>query len=190
MDGSSKYIVNLTAQTRERIGSITRNGSAPAKKIMHARVLLMADQHHPAGRYHDHQIAVALGVHINTVARVRKAYVLRGEAPALLRKPRATGPTPPKLDGQKEALLVAICCSGPPRGQVRWTLSLLRQEMLGRKIVTSICRETIRKTLKKTRSSRGANSASAFPSAIPRASLLRWSRSSISTRGRLTRNSP
>jgi transposase len=189
MDGLNKFIVNLTAEARERLESIARNGSAPAKKIMHARVLLMSDQHHQAGRYHDHQIAAALGIHINTVARIRKAYVLRGEGPALDRKPRPAPPTPPKLDGHDEALLVAICCSPPPQGRVRWTLSLLRQEMVGRKIVTSICRETIRKTLKKTRSSPGASSVSAFPSAIPLASSPRWSRCSTSTRSRRTMTS-
>jgi transposase len=185
MDGT-KYVVDLTPEARARLEGVARNGSAPAKKIMHARVLLMSDQHHPGGRYHDHQIATALGIHINTVARIRKAYVRRGEGPALQRKPRLTPPTPPKLDGHHEALLVAICCSPPPQGQVRWTLSLLRQEMLGRKIVTSICRETIRKTLKKTRCGRGASDASAFPSGMPHASSPRWSRSWISTPSRWT----
>lgn len=149
MDGSTKYIVQLSADARARLESITRNGSAPAKKILHARVLLMSDQHHDAGRYHDHQIARILGLHINTVARIRKQFVLQGEQPALDRKPRLTPPVPSKLDGKTEAILVAVCCSKPPDGQTRWTLSLLADELVGRKIVTSICRETIRKTLKK-----------------------------------------
>ncbi len=58
-------------EARERLESITRNGSAPAKKIQHARVLLMSDQDHPAGRYHDQQIAALLGIHVNTVAGIR-----------------------------------------------------------------------------------------------------------------------
>jgi hypothetical protein len=170
MDGSGKYIVELSAQSRQRLESLTRNGSAPAKKIMHARVLLMSDQHHPAGRYHDQQIAQTLSIHINTVARIRKLYVQQGEAPALCRKPRATPPVAPKVDGHVEAQLVAICCSPPPQGHVRWTLSLVQREAVGRNIVTSICRETIRKTFKKTRCSHGAGSASAFPSVMPPAS--------------------
>jgi transposase len=186
MDGSSKYIVQLTSDARERLESVTRNGSAPAKKILHARVLLMSDQHHAAGRYRDHEIAAALGIHINTVARIRKLFVQQGEEPALARKERPTPPVSPKLDGHAEAALVAICCSPPPDGRVRWTLNLLRQEVVGRKIVTSICRETIRKTLKKTRFNPGANSVSAFPNAIRHASLPRWSRCSMSTQSRRT----
>ena len=146
---STKYVVQLTPDARERLESVTRNGSAPAKKILHARVLLMSDQHHSAGRYRDHEIAAALGIHLNTVARIRKLFVQRGEEPALARgkcvrrlrcRPSSTA-TPRRR--------CATCCSPPPEGRVRWTLDLLRQEAVGRKIVTSICRETIRKTLKK-----------------------------------------
>ena len=190
MDGSNrKHAVVLTAEARERLESITRNGSAPAKKILHARVLLMSDQQHPAGRYHDEQIAAALGIHINTVARIRTHFVLQGEAPALDRKMRPTSPVPPKLDGRAEATLVAICCSAPPQGQVRWTLHLLQQEMIGRNIVMSICRETIRKTLKKTRCSLGVRSDSAFPDATRPGSSPRWSRCSTCTLSRPTTRS-
>jgi len=167
MDGSanSKYVVQLTAEARQRLEQITRNNGrgAPAKKILHARVLLMSDQHHEAGRYHDHEIADALGIHLNTVARVRKQFVLHGEQPALERKARLTPPVPPKLDGHTEAALVAICCSPPPDGQVRWTLSLLQRELVGRKIVTSVCRETVRKTLGKKYASALAQAALLHP---------------------------
>jgi hypothetical protein len=168
---------------------ITRNGSAPAKKIRRARVLLMSDEHHPSGRYHDDQIAKVLGLHINTVGRIRKCFVLQGEQPALDRKAPLTPPVTPKLDGHAEAALVAICCSPPPEGRARWTLSLLRQETVGRKIVTSICTETIRKTLKKTNCSRGVRNAFAFPSVTAPASSRRWSRSWTSTPSRRSRTS-
>lgn len=190
MDGSNrKHIVVLTPETRERLESVARNGSAPAKKITHARVLLMSDQQHSAGRYHDDQIAAALGLHVNTVARIRIRFVLHGEGPALDRKPRATPPVPPKLDGRAEAILVALCCSAAPQGQVRWTLHLLQQELVGRKIVTSISRETIRKTLKKTRCSLGGSSDSASRNVTRPDSSPKWSRCSISTPSRPTTRS-
>jgi hypothetical protein len=128
-----KYAVVLSPKARQRLEAVTRNGHAPAKKILHARVLLMSDANHPAGRYRDKEIATILGLHVNTVARIRTRFVLQGEEPALERKKRASPPTPPKLDGHAEALLVAICCSPPPEGRVRWTLRLLQQEMIGRK---------------------------------------------------------
>ena len=186
MDGNtnSKYVVDLSPEARERLEEVARNGTAPAKKVLHARVLLMSDAHHPGGRYHDQAIAAALGMHVNTVARVRKRFALRGEQPALDRKPRATPPVPPKLDGRAEAHLVAVCCSPPPQGHARWTLSLLARELVGRKVVTSVCRETVRLALKKMSCSRGGRSGSASRSGTRRGSSRRWSKCSTCTPSR------
>jgi transposase len=174
MDGSKKFVVRLSAEARQRLAEVTRNGAAPARKIVHARVLLMSDQHHESGRYHDHEIARALGLHINSVAHVRKLFVLRGEAPALERKRRLTPPTPRKLDGVAEAHLVQLCCSPAPRGRRRWTMGLLAKELVGRKVVVSIGRETVRKALKKTNCSPGRPSGSAFPNVTRPDSSRRW----------------
>jgi transposase len=161
-----KFKVYLEPEQRKRLEAIVHNGHAPAKKILHAQILLMTDQEHPQGRWKDEQIVRALGVHRNTISRIRRRFVEQGEAPALNRRVRAEPPTPPKLDGEREAQLVAICCSPPPDGRVRWSLSLLVEELKDRQIVASICRETVRRTLKKTRSSRGGKSATAFPSGM------------------------
>jgi transposase len=189
MDGPRKYHVRLTAEQRERFEQLTRNGQAPAKKILHARCLLMSDQDHPAGRWHDAQIAAALGLHVNSVARVRRRFVCEGEQPALDRKPRLTPPCPPKLDGHAEAHLVALCCSDPPAGRAHWTMSLLAQALVGRGIVTSISTETVRLRLKKTGCSPGRPSGSASRSVRAAASPRGWSRSWTSTRCRTTRPS-
>jgi hypothetical protein len=149
MPAPAKYRVVLPPDVRARLEALVRNGSAPAKQIAHARVLLMADADHPAGRYHDREIAKALGLHANTVARVRKQFVTAGAAAAVERKPRTTPPVPPRLDGAAEAHLVAICCSPAPAGRCRWTLSLLARELVGRKVVTAVSRETVRLALKK-----------------------------------------
>jgi transposase len=116
------------------------------------------------------QIADALGMHVNTVDRLRKRFVLEGEVPALHRKVRSTPPTPRKLDGRAEAHLVAICCSKAPEGRSRWTLSLLAGELKQRGFVTSISLETVRKTLKKMNYSRGGSSVGALRNGNRRAS--------------------
>src|SRR5262245_51182841 len=181
MDTPHKYVVRLAPEQRCCLEQLTRTGSAPARKLLHARMLLMADQDHPQGRWHDEQIAAALGAHVNTVARIRKQFVTAGAGPALDRKPRATPPVPPKIDGRVEAHLVALCCSPPPEGRCRWTLRLLAHEMTGRGLITQISHEAVRGVLKKTRCSPGGRTAGASRSGTGRGSSPRWRRSSTCT---------
>src|SRR4051794_37087044 len=110
------YPVVLSAEQRERLTEITRNGQVPAKKIRHAQVLLLSDGQRSGGRLTRDQIAEQLGMHVNPVDRTRKRFAPEGEAPPLNRKPRVTPPHPPKIDGRVEAHLVAICCSQAPEG--------------------------------------------------------------------------
>lgn len=189
MDGERKHSVRLNAEERVRLETLTRNGQSSAKRIMHARLLLMADQDHPEGRYKDAQIAKALGIHVNTVARTRHKYCRQGEKAAIDRAIRATPPTPAIVDGALEAQLVAICCTPAPQGRRCWTMSLLADELIKRKLIVSIGRETVRKTLKKTNCNPGGPSGSAFPSATSPGSSRRWKSCSMSTRSRRTMTS-
>jgi len=177
-----RYPVQLTDEQRERLEAITRNGRSPAKKLRHAQVLLLSDRNRADHGLTRTQISGVLGMHPNTVDRIRKRFVLEGEVPALDRKRRLTPPIQPKLDGEGEAHLVAICCSPAPEGRARWTLRLLAEELVTRRIVTSICAETVRQTLKKTNCSPGASGAGASRSATRHDSSPRWSRCSTYTR--------
>ena len=92
----NQYPVILDPGERESLEDIARNGHAPAKKIRHAQVLLMSDHNRPGGKMAGPDIAAALGMHLNTVARIRKLFATRGERPALERKPRAVAAGPPQ----------------------------------------------------------------------------------------------
>jgi transposase len=142
-----KYRIKLTEEQRQELIEIAKNGRNSAKAICHANVLLMADDNAEEGRWRDVDISAALNLHVNTIASIRKKFVLGGIQPALERKPRASPPNPPKLDGRQEAHLIALCCSDPPPGRVRWTLRLLAQQFSARSLVVSISQETVRKHL-------------------------------------------
>lgn len=144
-----QYPIFLTDEQRQRFDEICRNGHAPAKKILHAQVLLLSDRNRPGGRLTGPEIAQTLGMHVNTVAKIRRRFVLDGEAPALNRKPRETPPIPPIIDGHAEAHLIAICCSEPPEGRTCWTMQLLAETLMERRIVTQVSAETVRRVLKK-----------------------------------------
>lgn len=184
MDGNRKCKVMLSQDQRQHLEEVVSKGRSSARRIQRARVLLMADEEHPDGRWHDKQIAKILGIHRNTVARIRGRFVEQG-GEAINRKPRESPPIAPKLDGRQEARLVAICCSPPPEGRAVWTLSLLVDALIKHGVVTEISRETVRKALKKTNCSPGASSATAFPRQIGRGSWPRWKMSSISTLQRI-----
>src|SRR3954471_3968277 len=85
----NQYPVELSGEQRERLGRLTRTGSAPVAKVRHARVLLLSDGGRVGGRLTRDAIAEALGMHVNTIDRLRKRSVLEGEEPALNRKVRA-----------------------------------------------------------------------------------------------------
>jgi len=115
--------VHLTLEQRENLEQISRNGYAPAKKILHARILLMCDEGEQAPRkWTDEEIGEVLQVHRNTVGRIRQRFRQKGEKPALERQSRKTPPTPPKVDGSTEAQIIALCCSDPPQGRAEWTI--------------------------------------------------------------------
>ena len=178
----NQYPVRLNDEQRQRFEDITRHGHASARKIRHAQVLLLCDVNRPAGCLTRDQVAERLGMHVNTVDRVRRRFVREGEEPALHRKVRLTPPTPAKIDGVVEAHLVAICCSKAPEGRTRWTLQLLADELKERSLVASVCIETVRRALKKTNCSPGGTSRGVFRNASKPASSPKWRTSSTCTR--------
>jgi transposase len=149
-----KYTVRLSPEERCELESLVRRGKVAAAKRRRAHVLLKADAGPDGPSLTDEQLAAALDVGTKTIQRVRKAYVEAGLAQAIESKQR-TRQRLPKLDGEKEARLVALACGPAPHGRGRWTLRLLADKLVELEIVDSISPYTVRKTLKKTRSSRG-----------------------------------
>lgn len=151
----AKYIVTLTAEERHELSGLISTGKGAARRLAHARILLKADQGPDGPGWTDDAIAVAVEGSRPTVERVRKRFVEEGLEAAL-------DPRPPRreyrrrLDGEQEAHLVALVCSRPPAGQVRWSLRLLADRLVELAIVDAIAHETVRQVLKKTSSSPGA----------------------------------
>ncbi len=185
----NQYPVNLTSEQRRSFLGITRLGNAPANKIRHAQVLLWSDVNLEEGRLSSREIAERLEMHVNTVDRIRKRFVLEGEQPALNRKVRETPPTPPIFDGHLEAQLIAICCGPAPEGRCHWTMELLATELKKRSLVTRVSAETVRRTLKKTNFNRGVSSVGAFPSGTEPVLSRRWKKSSTSMQPRTPKKS-
>jgi len=153
-----KYIVDLSVEERTQLEKFTTTGRHAADQITRARILLKADCNQPEGSWLDKEIAAALDVGVTTVERVRRRFVELGLKAALARQPGG-GRKQSCLDGEREAHLVALVCSDAPNGRARWTLRLLADQMVQLGYVESVSHETVRKTLKKTNSSRGSKIA-------------------------------
>jgi transposase len=124
--------------------------------LTRARILLLSD-----GGKTDAQIAEALGIGRSTVERTRQKYAQEGLEVALSEKPRPGAK--PKLDERQRAYLVALACSEPPQGREHWTMQLLADRLVELGMVEEISDETVRRTLKKTRSSRGRRNTGVSP---------------------------
>ena len=151
---AKKYRVRLNAEEQEELKGLVSRGRAAAYKQTHARILLLVDETQEGGAMRDQEIARALKVGRATVERIRRCCVEEGVEAALGRRQQVNR-RPRRLDGNGEARLVAMACSQPPEGRTGWTLQLLADRLVEWEIVDSISAETVRQTLKKTRSSLG-----------------------------------
>ncbi len=150
-----KYKVTLTAEERQQFHDLIAAGKAAAQKLTHARILLKADAAPGGPAWTDGRIAEAVEVSIATVERVRQRFVELGPEAALGRKTRDRPGRERKLDGRAEARLIAVACSAPPAGRKGWTMRLLADKLVELEVVDTISDETVRRALKKTRSSPG-----------------------------------
>lgn len=146
--------VKLSAEERAHLEHLVAKGTAAARTLTHARILLKADEGDLGPGWTDEQIAAALEVNRSTVERVRQRCV-EEDFDAALRPRPSRQVRLRKLDGAGEAQLVTLACSPAPSGQRRWTLRLLADQLVALEVVDAISAETVRQTLKKTSSSRG-----------------------------------
>jgi transposase len=148
-----RYLVRLSAEEREQLQALIGKGKSPAKRLLKARILLKADVSEAGEGWSDGRIIKALDTSVSMVYRVRKQLVEEGFAAVLSRKQRATPAVARIFDGEKEAKLIALACSKPPKGRARWTLRLLENKVVELGIVDRASDSTIGRTLKKTLSS-------------------------------------
>lgn len=153
-----KYVVRLTAEERAELESLIGPSRVAAEKQLRARLLLMADEGELGPAWLDQQLITAFNVSRSKVMRLRRRFVEEGLQAVLVRQ-TSTQPRRRKLDGEQEARLIAVACSDPPAGRARWTLQLLADKLVELNVVDSISPDCVRKTLKKTTSSRGCVSS-------------------------------
>ncbi len=132
--------VQLKAQDRREIGEMLSKGSLPVRVVKRAQVLrlLSAGQSPPqAGR--------SVGLSAEAVRCIGWRYCQGGLARSLWDQARPG--IPPKWDTADKQRVVAMVCGPPPEGRARWTIALVRQEAVKRKLIPPVGRESIRLVL-------------------------------------------
>jgi len=142
---AKKYIVTLSKEERSQLQTMTSTGKSAARKLCHARILLLADT--AEGGRTDQEIVAAVGVSVRTVQRVRERFVEEGFEAAL--DPKSRPRIVSKLE-KAEAELIELAKSDPPPGRKRWTLRLLADRAVQWQYLDGLSHESVRQVLKKT----------------------------------------
>ena len=149
---SNRVTISLTDAQRAELTGLTRTGTAAARTLTRARVLLLADRSQ-GERRSNKAVGAAAGLHHVTVGHLLHRFAAEGLAATLSDRPRPGAR--PKITGDVEAHLVTLCCSDPPEGAARWTLRLLADRIVALGHLDSISHVAVGERLKKTSSSPG-----------------------------------
>jgi hypothetical protein len=144
-----KYKVTLTKPEHKQIIDVINKGVHCSRQYRTAYVLLNCDEGKYGEKLTGNEISRVLKISMRMIDRIKERFVEEGFEACLERKPMTTTKLP-KVDGDKEAHLIALSCSKAPEGFARWSLRMLADKMVELKHVDNISHETIRKVLKKT----------------------------------------
>lgn len=145
-----KYVLKLTAEERSQLEAITRQQKVAASKHQKAKALLLCDQSEAGPGRRDVDVAAEVKAGVRSIESWRKRACEDGPLESLERR-RRTVTVDPIIDGKAEAKLLQIACSKPPEGKSHWSLVMLADRMVELQIVETVSRETVRRTLQKTR---------------------------------------
>ncbi len=129
--------VRLSKQDRQELRRLLGSGLQPVRTVLRALALRQLAEGHSI-----RAVATNVGLTPKTVWLTSQRYQQAGLERALYERPR-----PGKallLDAQQRQRIVALVCGPPPEGRARWTVRLLTEEAVKRKLVPRVGRETIR----------------------------------------------
>ena len=125
-----KKSISLLQEQRSQLEEVISKGSAAARNIQHAQVLLKIDSGKDGPSWSDGQIKEAFGVSPSTVWRIRQRFLKHGLNDALDRHPQPERPEKIKVTGEQEAQLIALACTEAPTGYSQWSIRLIRKKRL------------------------------------------------------------
>jgi putative transposase len=137
MEDSGKIQVRLSKLEHEQLDELLRGGLQPVRTVLRALVLRQL-----ADGQTIRKVARNVGLTPKTVWLTSQRYQQGGLDRALYEQARPGKEA--RLDAQQRQRIVALVCGPPPEGRARWTVRLLAEEAVKRKLVPGVGRETVR----------------------------------------------
>jgi len=129
--------IQLEAQDLSELSKLLRGGVQQVRVVLRALALRLL-----AGRATAPQIAHSVPLTAKAIREIAHRYNAGGLEAALYEKQRPGAKQ--LLEPSQKQRIIAMVCSDPPEGRARWTVRLVAQEAVKRKLVPRVGRETIR----------------------------------------------
>lgn len=137
----NQILAKLTPKDRKKVLLLIQTGKETGRVLKRALVLRLMDQGLASP-----QAAKILGMTAMSARNIAQKYNNGGLEVALYDLPRPGQPR--KMDQKEVSQIVAMVCASPPQGCARWSVRLIVEEAVKKKIVKRTNRESIRLILK------------------------------------------
>lgn len=129
--------IDVSARDQKEIRKLLSGGIQQVRVVLRALAILRLSKGMAAP-----QIALLLELTPQAIRKIAHRYIEGGLDRALYEKQRPGASE--LLDEQQKQRIVAMVCSQPPEGHARWTVRLVAEQAVKRKLVPRVGRETIR----------------------------------------------
>ena len=137
MRGYHRLRVRVKKVDREKLAEVLAGGVQPVRTVLRALALSHLHEGKSAG-----EVATMVRLTPKAVREIGRRYEKAGLEPALYDRPRPGAKS--VLDDRQRQRIIAMVCSDPPEGRARWTVRLVAEEAIKRKLVPPVGRETVR----------------------------------------------
>lgn len=129
--------IDVARKDQKALRGLLRGGVQQVRVVLRALALLQLGEDASAP-----QIAKVIPLTPQAIRRLGHRYQQTGLDGALYEKQRPGAAE--VLDASQKQRIIAMVCSDPPEGCARWTVRLVAEEAVKRKLVPRVGRETIR----------------------------------------------
>ena len=129
--------IDVTKKDQQELRSLLKGGVQQVRVVLRALALLQLSEDVSAP-----QVAKTIPLTPQAIRRHGHRYQNAGLEGALYEKQRPGAAE--VLDHTQKQRIIAMVCADPPAGRARWTVRLVAEEAVKRKLIPPVGRETIR----------------------------------------------